>query len=63
MLDDLVGHLVITGLAQLLCILGVGIGELDLWYARTFGRLLSGWMNKLEIQTLFHGNTKGLGAC
>jgi hypothetical protein len=60
MLDDLVGHLVITGLAQLLHGLGVGIGELDLWCARTFGRSLSGRMNKLEIQTLFHGNTKDL---
>ena len=39
-------------------LLGEGLGELDLWCARTFGCSLSGRMFKLEIQTLFHGNTK-----
>jgi hypothetical protein len=39
-------------------IVGEGLAELDLWWDRTFGRTLSGRMSKLEIQTLFHGNTK-----
>ena len=34
------------------------LGRLDLWWSRTFGRPLSGRLGKLEIQTLFHGNTK-----
>jgi len=38
--------------------LGEGLAKLDLWWARVFGRPLSGRMGKLEIQTLFHGNTK-----
>ena len=42
----------------LLHILEEGLAELDLWWDRTFGHSLSGRMNKLEIQTLFHGNTK-----
>jgi hypothetical protein len=39
-------------------ILEEGLAKLDLWWDRTFGHSLSGRMNKLEIQTLFHGNTK-----
>jgi hypothetical protein len=39
-------------------VVGEGLAELDLWCARTFGHPLSGRMYKLEIQTLFHGNTK-----
>ena len=39
-------------------ILGEGLARLDLWCLRTFGHPLSGRINKLEIQTLFHGNTK-----
>ena len=35
-----------------------GIATLDLWWARVFGRSLSGRMYRIEIQTLFHGNTK-----
>jgi len=35
-----------------------GLAILDLWWARAFGRTLSGRMHKLEIQTLFQGNTK-----
>jgi hypothetical protein len=42
----------------LLHILAEGLAKLDLWWGRTFGRPLSGRINKLEIQTLFHGNTK-----
>jgi len=42
----------------LLHILEEGLTKLDLWWDRTFGHSLSGRMNKLEIQTLFHGNTK-----
>jgi len=44
--------------APLLELLGRALGRLDLWVERKFGRCLSGRMNKLEIQTLFHGNTK-----
>jgi len=39
-------------------IVGEGLAELDLWWGRTFGRSLSGRMSTLEIQTLFHGNTR-----
>lgn len=35
-----------------------GLGRLDLFWLRKFGRPLSGRLAKLEIQTLFHGNTK-----
>jgi hypothetical protein len=34
------------------------LGDLDLWWFRTFGRSLSGRFSRIEIQTLFHGNTK-----
>jgi hypothetical protein len=34
------------------------VATFDLWWARVFGRSLSGRMYKLEIQTLFHGNTR-----
>jgi hypothetical protein len=39
-------------------IVGEELARLDLWWYRTFGHSLSGRMNKLEIQTLFHGNTE-----
>jgi hypothetical protein len=39
-------------------IVGEGLAKLDLWWYRTFGRSLSGRINRLEIQTLFHGNTR-----
>lgn len=58
MLGDIAGDLVIRGCAELLHLLGEGLGKLDLWCQRKFGHSLSGRMNKLEIQTLFHGNTK-----
>jgi hypothetical protein len=35
-----------------------GLARLDLWWGRVFGRTLSGRISRLEIQTLFHGNTK-----
>jgi hypothetical protein len=35
-----------------------GLGALDLWWVRRFGRPLSGRLARIEIQTLFHGNTK-----
>ena len=48
-------------LEKLLRVLAKGaeeaVGVLDLWWARVFGRPLSGRMNRIEIQTLFHGNT------
>jgi len=58
MLGDLVGVLLVKACAELLNLLGKGLGHLDLWFEQRFGRCLSGRMNKLEIQTLFHGNTK-----
>ena len=58
MLGDLAGDLLVKAGAELLKLLGSGLGHLDLWFERRFGRCLSGRMNKLEIQTLFHGNTK-----
>jgi hypothetical protein len=53
-----VEHLVIRLLAELVVKTGERLARLDLWWARVFGRSLSGRMNKIEIQTLFHGNTK-----
>ena len=58
MLGDLAGDLLLKVGAGLLTLLGKGLGHLDLWCQRRFGHSLSGRMNKLEIQTLFHGNTK-----
>jgi len=58
MLGHLVGDLIIRGGAELLRLLGEGLATLDLWCQRRFGHSLSGRMNRLEIQTLFHGNTK-----
>lgn len=34
------------------------LGTLDLFWARTFGHPLSGRFGRIEIQTLFHGNTR-----
>jgi hypothetical protein len=58
MLGHIVGDLLVKAGAKLLELLGRGLGNLDLWFERRFGRCLSGRVNKLEIQTLFHGNTK-----
>jgi hypothetical protein len=58
MLGHIAGDLLVKAGAKLLELLGRGLGNLDLWIERRFGRCLSGRMNKLEIQTLFHGNTK-----
>jgi hypothetical protein len=58
MLGHIAGDLLVKAGAKLLELLGRGLGNLDLWFERRFGRSLSGRMNKLEIQTLFHGNTK-----
>jgi len=58
MLGDLAGDLIVRAGTEFLVLLGRGLGNLDLWFERRFGRSLSGRMNKLEIQTLFHGNTK-----
>jgi hypothetical protein len=55
---DLFGDLAVKALAELARLLGVGLGHVDLWCGRRFGHTLSGRMNKIEIQTLFHGNTK-----
>jgi hypothetical protein len=53
-----VDELLVRVFAEFVHILGERLAQLDLWWARTFGRSLSGRINKLEIQTLFHGNTK-----
>jgi hypothetical protein len=58
MLGDIVAHLLIKIGEKLLELLGKAVGHLDLWFERKFGHCLSGRINKLEIQTLFHGNTK-----
>jgi hypothetical protein len=58
MLGPIVGDVLVEAGEKLLELLGRGLGRLDLWVERKFGRCLSGRMNKLEIQTLFHGNTK-----
>jgi hypothetical protein len=58
MLGHIVGDLLVKAGETLLELLGRGLGRLDLWFGRRFGRCLSGRMNKVEIQTLFHGNTK-----
>lgn len=58
MLEHIIGDVFVKLGAKVLELLGKGLGSLDLWCERRFGRRLSGRMNKLEIQTLFHGNTK-----
>ena len=58
MLGNIASDLIIRAGAELLKLLGTALGSLDLWCQRRFGRSLSGRLNKLEIQTLFHGNTK-----
>jgi hypothetical protein len=58
MLGHIVADLLIKAGAKLLELLGRELGRLDLWFERRFGHCLSGRINKLEIQTLFHGNTK-----
>jgi hypothetical protein len=58
--EELLGHFLVIGSVALVALIGEGLGQLDLWCSRTFGRSLSGRMNVLEIQTLFHGNTKDL---
>lgn len=58
MLADIAAHFLIKAGEKLLELLGRGVGRFDLWFERRFGRCLSGRINKLEIQTIFHGNTK-----
>ena len=58
MVVDIAGDLLIRAGAELLKMLGALLGSLDLWCQRRFGRSLSGRINKIEIQTLFHGNTR-----
>jgi len=58
MLGPIVDELLVRLAKKILERLGWDLGRLDLWFERRFGRSLSGRMNKLEIQTLFHGNTK-----
>jgi hypothetical protein len=52
------GDILVHLLVLLVKMIGDALGELDLFWARVFGRPLSGRMNRIEIQTLFHGNTK-----
>lgn len=58
MLGEIVAHILLKAGEKLLELLGRAVGSLDLWFERKFGLRLSGRINKLEIQTLFHGNTK-----
>ena len=58
MLGDILAHLLIKAGEKLLDLLGRGLGQLDLWFEKRFGHCLSGRINRLEIQTLFHGNTR-----
>jgi len=58
MLGHLAGDLLLKVFGELLRLLDEKLGDLDLWWEQRFGRSLSGRLNKLEIQTLFHGNTK-----
>jgi hypothetical protein len=58
MLAHRIGDLILKAGTELLNLLGKGLGHLDLWCERRLGRSLSGRINKLEIQTIFHGNTK-----
>jgi len=55
MLEEVIFEMLLKALAK-----GAeaGVGALDLWWARAFGRTLSGRMYRIEIQTLFHGNTR-----
>jgi hypothetical protein len=39
-------------------VMSEALARLDLWWARVFGRPLSGRLARAEIQTLFHGNTR-----
>lgn len=52
------GEILVGGTKLLAHLIGEALAALDLWWARIFGRPLSGRINRLEIQTLFHGNTK-----
>jgi hypothetical protein len=52
------GEIWVGGTKLLSHLIGEALAALDLWWARIFGRPLSGRINRLEIQTLFHGNTK-----
>jgi hypothetical protein len=58
MVPDIMGHYVVEIAAKVVRETGKELGNLDLWWQEKFGRSLSGRMHKLEIQTLFHGNTK-----
>jgi len=51
-------EILISGLKLIAKAATEGLASLDLWWARSFGRPLSGRMHRLEMQTLFHGNTK-----
>lgn len=52
------GEVLVRLVELLLKLLGYALEELDLLWARVFGHPLSGRINRIEIQTLFHGNTK-----
>jgi len=58
MLDHILSDLLAKAAAKLFELTERGLGNVDLWFERRFGQCLSGRMNKLEIQTLFQGNTK-----
>ncbi len=58
MLGYIMSELLVKAAEMLFELTGRGLGRLDLWFERRFGHCLSGRMNRLEIQTLFHGNTR-----
>ena len=58
MLGDIFAHILVKAGEKLLELLTTGVGCLDLWFERKFGGCLSGRISKLEVQILFHGNTK-----
>jgi hypothetical protein len=57
-MEHILGKLLELAVMKLFELLERGVGSLDVWFQQRFGRSLSGHMNKLEIQTLFNGNTK-----
>jgi hypothetical protein len=58
----MLADLILKALRKALAIAAAeGLATLGLGWAQAFGRPLSGRLHKVEIQTLFHGNTKDRG--
>ena len=54
----MIDHLFIKLIELAVASLGEKLAQLDLWWQRKFGHSLSGRLGRIEIQTLFQGNTK-----